>query len=109
MSKLKEAIKSLNKACEEKKIWWNTLGNGDELDIRVNSSDNIVIGVALNIDGDEDYYEWEGKDTNEVARKIDEFVNGIDGLRIKILLQQQRRSEEDREYHKEIDEWLTRQ
>lgn len=110
MSNLKEALKRLDNISKEKKIWWNTSGNGNELDIWFNNDRNsLSVGVTLNIEGDEDYYEWEGEDTNEVACKINEFVNSIDSLRLKILLQQQRRSEEDRNYHKEIDEWLSRQ
>lgn len=70
-------IKVMNKfyqAREDKKINWQTDGSGDEFDLQL-YGDNIAIGLSLEIDEDTDYYEWVGATLDEVADKMEEFID----------------------------------
>lgn len=106
---LQDVMNKFYTARDNKKIWWNTDGCGDEFEIWITSKNEIAIGLSLEIEEEEEYYDWSGKNINEVVEKMNEFIDNIDGLRLQILLEQERKSKEEKEHQKEIDEWLARQ
>lgn len=69
-----KVMKKFYKAREDKKINWQTDGSGDEFDIQL-YGDNIAIGLSIEIDDDTDYYEWIGSDLDEVADKMENFID----------------------------------
>ena len=105
---LQDVMNKFYTARDNKKIWWNT-DCGDEFEIWITSKNEIAIGLSLEIEEEEEYYDWSGKNINEVVEKMNEFIDNIDGLRLQILLEQERKSKEEKEHQKEIDEWLARQ